>query len=404
MRLLLVADTYPPSRISGAVQMRDLAEELSRQGHDVLVLVPGQDIPGGWCLEVATGPTILRVAAPKTKDVGLVRRTLAEAVLPFALLFGLWRSSMMAPPRDGIVWYSPTIFLGPLVTVLRWRWRCPSYLVLRDLFPDWAVDAGVLRRGLIYRAFKAVERFQYRQADVIGVQTPSNVDIVLRDAPKASVVEVLHNWLSRSPARTAKVTHSALSAFERRKIFVYAGNMGVAQGLDGFVELADLLNWREDLAFLLIGRGTEQERLNKKVADKGLKNIRVEDQVPQTELSVLLDNCYAGIIALHPAHTTHNIPGKLLTYLHAGLPILARINPGNDLHSLIIEERIGESVIGNSLEELLEAVLLLADRSEDECLAIRRRGQELAMSLFSPSAAATQIVNRLSPRSSHLRR
>jgi len=397
MRLLLVADTYPPSQISGAVQMRDLAHELSRQGHEVLVLVPGQDVPGGWCLEVTTGPTILRVSAPKTKDVGLIRRTLAEALLPFALLFGLWRSAVMTPPRDGIVWYSPTIFLGPLVFWLKRRWACPTYLILRDLFPDWAVDAGVMKRGWVYSFFKAVERFQYRQADVIGVQTPSNVDIVLRDAPIGSAVEVLHNWLSHSPVSTVEGAHPALSGFDRRKIFVYAGNMGLAQGLDAFVELAARLSWREDLAFLLIGRGSEQEKLRKKAVAMGLKNIRVEDQVPQAELSVLLTGCYAGIIALHPAHATHNIPGKLLTYLQAGLPILARINRGNDMHRLLLDEGIGESVIGDSLEQLVEATLSLVDRS-DERLAMSQRGKALATRLFSPAAAATQIVKGLSPR------
>lgn len=394
MRLLLVADTYPPSRISGAVQMRDLAEELSRQGHDVLVLVPGQDIPGGWCLEVAAGPTILRVAAPKTKDVGLVRRTLAEAVLPFALLFGLWRSSMMAPPRDGIVWYSPTIFLGPLVALLKRRWRCPSYLVLRDLFPDWAVDAGVLRRGLVYQGFKAVERFQYRQADVIGVQSPSNRALVEQDAGPHVRIEVLHNWQSpRVEQRTAGFQRKLEDWIGRRTLFVYAGNMGVAQNLDVFLEATRRLAHRNDFGLLLVGRGSEWERLRAAAAGLG-DVVRVEEEIPEDMLASVLTRCHVGVISLNPGHRSHNIPGKLLTYLKAGLPVLACVNPGNDLIALIQDEACGLAMAGDDPDAVAAAMLSLIEG--DACRqAMSQKGAELAERLFTADRAARQIAEAL---------
>ena len=108
---------------------------------------------------------------------------------------------------------------------------------MRDLFPAWAVDAGVMRKGgLAYRFFKWVEQFQYRQADVIGVQTPSNAALVGRDAPAGTRIEVLHNWLS-PPGETFDEAPS-LAHLQGRINFVYAGNMGVAQDMDGFVTLA----------------------------------------------------------------------------------------------------------------------------------------------------------------------
>ncbi|MGE0082097.1 MAG: glycosyltransferase family 4 protein [Thiohalomonadaceae bacterium] len=398
MRLLLVADTFPPATISGALQMRDLAAALVQAGHRPLVLVPDTDLRQPCVLEELEGIQVCRVMAPRTKDVRYFRRVAAEFALPWILRRGFCSTALANESWDGIVWYSPTIFLGPLVAWFRRRYRCRSYLILRDLFPDWAADAGVLRRGgLVYRLLKAVERFQYRQADVIGVQTPANIPIVAADAPAGAELEVLHNWLDASPVGTATGGHRLLDGFGDRKVFVYAGNMGVAQDVDAFVDLASRLRSRLDLAFLLIGRGSERARLRKQAAALGLENLRIEDQVSQAELSLLLAHCYAGIIALHPAHGTHNIPGKLLTYLQAGLPVLARVNPGNDLHPLVLGEGIGASVVGGSPDGLVEAALYLADNPE-ACADMGVRGKVLAARLFSPAAAAEQVVKGLLPR------
>lgn len=398
MRLLLVADTYPPSTISGALQMRDLAEALASLGHKPLVLVPDAGLGSAAALEVLGGVEIYRVRAPRTKDISYPRRLAAEFALPWVLRRAFRASLFAAEQWDGVVWYSPTIFLGPFVSWFKRVQGCRSYLILRDLFPDWAVDAGVLRRGgLVHRLLKSVERYQYRQADVIGVQTPANLPIVGRDAPAAVALEVLHNWLAAPQSPGGVCAHSALAAFQGRKIFIYSGNMGVAQDLDAFVELAFRLRHRADIGFLMIGRGSELARLRGVAQKQGLDNLLIEDQVSQIELAGLLAHCHAGIVALHPAHGTHNIPGKLLTYLQAGLPVLARVNPGNDLHHLVLEEGIGASVVGPSLEALGDAAEWLADRP-----GARRdmgsRGRALSDRIFSPAAAAEQVVRGLSAR------
>jgi glycosyltransferase involved in cell wall biosynthesis len=391
MRLLLVADTYWPATISGALQLRDLAEALVRQGHRPLVLVPYTGAGPRWQLDDVAGVQVLRVRAPRTKDVAYFWRVLAEFRLPWVLRRGLQASPLGAERWDGVVWYSPTIFLGPVVRWAMHKSTCRSYLILRDLFPDWAADAGVLKRGgLAHRALKAVERYQYRQADVIGVQTPANVAIVARDAPGA-VIEVLHNWLAAPVSGEADVASASLGKLEGRKVFVYAGNMGVAQDLDAFVELASRMRHRSDIGFLLVGRGSEFARLGRAIQDRALDNIVVQEQVSPAELSVLLARCHAGIIALHPAHGTHNIPGKLLTYLHAGLPVLARVNPGNDLHALVHDEGVGASVMGNSIDDLVSATTRLADNGA-ACEAMGRAGRALAVRLFSPDSAAAQVA------------
>ena len=390
MRLLLVTDTYPPARISGALQMRDLAQALAAQGHRPLVLTPALD--GVERLESEGDVQVLRVRAPRTKDVPYWRRTLAELVLPWILLRGLRRSALRDDHWDGVVWYSPTIFLGPLARAVKRQYACRGYLIVRDLFPDWAVDAGVMRRGgLPYRFFKWIERFQYRQADVIGVQTPSNAALVANDAPAGTRIEVLHNWLS-APARPAPDACPPLGVLDGRINFVYSGNMGVAQDMDGFVTLAKRMRDRDDVGFVFVGRGSEAVRLKDEA--KGQPNLLVMDEIDPSVLPALLAKCHVGIVALHPAHGTHNIPGKLLTYLHAGLPVLARVNPNNDLVALVEGEEVGLVVPGDNPALLHAHAIRLVDEIGLRS-AMARAGIDLAARMFSPESAVDQLVRAL---------
>jgi glycosyltransferase involved in cell wall biosynthesis len=393
MRIALIVDAYAPARTSAAVQMRDLARELAATGHRPTVIVPAQDLGSPWSLETDAGVEILRIRAPRTKDIGRLRRVLAEALLPFALWRGLARGPLAATRWDGVVWYSPTIFFGPLVRALKRRSGCRGYLILRDLFPDWAVDAGLLRKGLAYRFFKLVERYQYASADVIGVQTPANVPLLQSQADRRRV-EVLNNWLSDAAAGLPPARAAAPGA--RRTTFVYAGNMGAAQGMDSLIDLAARLAPRDDLAFLFVGRGSETARLKQRAADLGLAQVAFRDEVEPWEVPALLAACDIGLIALDPRHTTHNIPGKFLTYLRAGLPVLAHINPGNDLAQVIEGEGVGFACTDGSVERLQGLAERLAG---DEPLraAMATRGRALSEREYSTGAAARKILAGLQP-------
>lgn len=391
MRLLLLADTYPPARISGALQMRDLALALAAQGHSPLVLT-ASSVDARASFEESDGVQVLRVRAPRSKDVPYWRRTLAELVLPWLLLRGLRASPLWNERWDGMVWYSPTIFLGQAARAIKHRHGCPGYLIVRDLFPDWAVDAGVMRKGgLAYRFFKAVERFQYRQANVIGVQTPANAPLVSRDAPANTHITVLHNWLS-PPASGTNVASPSLLHLQGRINFVYAGNMGVAQDMDAFVTLARRMQDRADVGFVFVGRGSETARL--KAEARALPNLLVLDEIDPAALPALMAKCHVGIVALHPAHGTHNIPGKLLTYLHAGLPVLARVNPNNDLVALLGEEGVGLAVPGDNPALLHAYAARLADEPALR-VAMGQAGRALGIRMFSPESAARDIVDAL---------
>lgn len=398
MRICLVADTFPPLRTSGAVQLRDLSREFARQGHQLTVMLPDAELDRPWMLTQVDAVQELRLRAPRTKDIGYVRRTLAEFYMPFAMRRNLRQSPLAQQQWDGVIWYAPSIFHGPLVKWLKQRSRCQGYLIIRDIFPEWAVDMGLMGRGLPYRFFDAVARYQYSVADVIGVQTEGNRSYFLRWSEQPGRrLEVLQNWLGQ-PSQLPCSIRLADTILAGRKVFVYAGNMGIAQGMDIVLALAEQLATRADVGFLFVGRGSDAQRLRQVAHARALHNVLFFDEIDPDEIADLYAQCSVGIVALDPRHKSHNIPGKFLTYMQCGLPVLANVNLGNDLAGLISNEDVGSVCTSNQVDELVQlAQALLTQIDTDVTLPSRCRA--LFERQFSAHQAVSQIVAALAGQS-----
>ncbi|HEV7601767.1 MAG TPA: glycosyltransferase family 4 protein [Bradyrhizobium sp.] len=388
--IALISTDYPPLRTSAAVQLRDLAQQFAALGHRPVVIVPSPMSDKSWTVERLDGIEVLRVAAPPTRAASFVRRALAEMWLPFAMYRNIRKSPFRRAKWDIVAWYSPPIFFGPLIWKLRYNSEARTYLILRDIFPEWAVDLGLVRKGPVYLVFKAVAALQYAVSEVIGVQTPSNLAYLSKWASPRRRIEVLHNWLAVTPdvGCSIAVRNTALAG---RKIFVYIGNMGVAQGMDIFMELIQSLRHREDIGFLFVGRGSEFAKLEAEKTSRGLNNVLFFDEIDSSEIPGLLAQCHVGLVALHPDHKTHNIPGKFVSYVQYGLPVLARVNGGTDLERIIEDEGVGKVYVGNSVGELKRLAEQLAN---DDVLrhSMSERGRQLGGRMFSPETAARQIV------------
>lgn len=390
MRIALIADTFPPLRTSGAVQLRDLAREFARQGHALTVFLPVHDQDEPWSLDAFDGVQALRLKAPRTKDIGYVRRTLGELMMPFAMLLQFRKSPLSSQKWDGVVWYSPSIFHGPLASALKKRSGCKSYLIIRDIFPEWAVDMGLMGRGLPYRFFDAVARYQYSVADVIGVQTPGNLGYFDRwQQQPCRKLEVLQNWLDK-PVQARCPIRLNQTVLAGRKVLVYAGNMGVAQGMDIILDLAARMQHRTDVGFLFVGRGSEVARLQERAS--ALDNVLFHDEIHPDEIPDLYNQCIAGIVALDPRHKSHNVPGKFLTYMQSSLPVLANVNAGNDLAQMIRDEQVGQVCESNQLGELLHLTDKLLAQIQSQPDDLQKRCHNLFERELSVDKAVRQIV------------
>ena len=396
MKLLIIADAFPPMRTSAAVHMHELTLELIKQHHEVIVIIPDASINMPLRVENMVGFKLVLVMTPKTKDIGYVRRTIAEFLSPYILYFRLKFTSIIDEDFDGIIWYSPTIFFGPLISRLKRKYGCPAYLVLRDMFPDWAVDVGLMKRRLPYYFFKMVEFHQYKVANIIGIQAPGNLKYFNGGMLKQfkTKVELLWTWVTPSNASMRCSIDLSKTNLAARKIFVYAGNMGVAQDFGLIMELVSLYKNQSEIGFVFVGRGSEVERLKGVAALNSLENILFYDEINSTEIPALYSQCNIGLVALDPRHNSNNVPGKFLSYMESGLPVLARLNFGNDLVKVISENQVGVSYVGFDSAELKVAADKLIEMIRDD-QGISNRCKSLAHNQFSTEKAVNQIISAL---------
>ncbi len=396
MKLIIIADAFPPMRSSAAVHMYELAIELIKQGHKVTVIIPVTHIRVPLRIEYYNGFRLVSVASLKTKEVSSIRRTIAEFISPYVVYHRLKSSSIIDEIFDGIIWYSPTIFFGPLICRLKLRYGCSTYLVLRDMFPDWAVDLRLIKKGFLHFFFKRVEFYQYKMANCIGIQSPGNFKYFNVGNLKQfkSKVELLWSWVtpvdySMTCSIDLKKTHLV-----GRMNFIYAGNMGIAQDVDFIISLATLYEQRLDIGFVFVGRGSEYTRLKAMSYKKNLSNTVFFDEISPIEIPALYSQCKIGLVALDLRHKSSNIPGKFLSYMDSGLPVLARVNAGNDLVEMIDYYQVGASYVGSDVGDfMVEANRLIGIIQNDQNLPIRCKN--LARTLFSTKNAANQIVNAL---------
>ena len=324
MNILIVTDAYPPMRTSCATQIYDLGQELLEQGHHVTILTGDAGLQQDLLRTIDDGVELLKIKSFPTKDVNYVYRTLAEFANPFLLWQRLKSDTLVMTKKiDGIIWYSPTIFWGPLVKRLRRYFNCPSYLILRDFFPDWTVHLGLLSSSNpLYWCFKKIEAFQYAQASTIGVQSPNNARYFLAHQPLVQAkVEVLWNWGGKSKMllQEEHAANPSLSlantSLTGKVIFVYAGNMGLAQGMESIIKLIHLFAQDPGVGFLLVGRGSEVEKLKQEARTQAWAHVLFWDEIEFEYLPRVLAQCHIGIVSLDTRHQSHNIPGKLTSYL-----------------------------------------------------------------------------------------
>jgi glycosyltransferase involved in cell wall biosynthesis len=268
---------------------------------------------------------------------------------------------------------------------------------LRDIFPQWAVDSGILKKGLVWRYFRKREAEQYGVADLIGVESPANLKYFADNFRNGSYrLEVLYNWASTEHRTFPSTGYRQRMGLDGKVVFLYGGNLGVVQDLDNLVRLADRIKAHRHIHILLVGEGSEVSRLEKSIAQMALSNIQILDPVPQENYMSMLAEADVGLISLDRRLKTHNLTGKLLGYLQSGKPVLASVNPGNDLFDILRRHGAGFCILNGDDEGLCSAALSLANNA-----ALRARmsqnSRKLLEELFSVETAVRQIVQHLAP-------
>ncbi len=382
--------------MSSATLIHDLAVEFHRLGHEPIVVAPDENILKESQVSNENGVKVLRIRTGKIKSATRLVRAFNEIRLS-KIIWKKGKQFFNENLCDLIIYYSPSIFFGSLVKRLKKKFACSSYLILGDIFPQWAVETGNLRKGLIYSYFKFKEQQNYEAADIIRVQSPANLLYFKENGlDKKYHLEVLYNWTSLTEEHIPSTTYRVRLGLQNKVVFFYGGNMGVAQDIDNIIRLAENLRNEQTAYFLLVGDGSEVSRLKAKIALKELTNIAIHDPVDHQEYLSMLSEFDVGLISLDRRLRSHNFPGKMMGYMYHAMPILASINPGNDLKEMLEDNKAGLVCI-NGEDDIFASYArrLVVDKNLRRQLGHNAR--TLLENTFSVSKAASQILSHFIP-------
>jgi len=394
MKIIVICVFYPPLNSSAAVQINHLVEELASKGNIIEVITPDSSAKKDFILEEKKNIKIMRFKNGKMTDTNLVKRTLNEFVMPFRIIYTMIRKSVKIQRSDGIICWSPSIFFTPLIIYLKLINNCKSYLILRDIFPKWAKDLNIIKNELVYQIFNLFFLLQCYFSDFIGVQSEGNKKFIPNKIFfRNSKIEVLNNWYKPSPYSKKSDIKLSKTVLKNKKVFVHAGNIGLAQGFEILLYLAEEVKKYKDIGFLFIGRGSKFESMKNKAKQKGIRNVVFHEEIDNSQIMDLYTQCSCGIVILDKRHKTHNIPGKFLSYLYAGLPIFALVNPKNDLISLINNNNLGFASSNFDINYLKKKLINISEEINLEDNS-KEGNKKFAEELFSVKKAAYQILRK----------
>lgn len=367
MKILIITDCYPPEVRSSSHLMVELASELAFRGHEVYVVtgMPDRDlmlksqIPlvSPYTLEAAVH--VLRVKTPSNHNVGYIRRAFAELIMP--LLFFIQIKKHRFDRVDVVLSYSPPLLLSLLGHALKSSKR-RFVLNVQDLFPQNAIDLGIIKSKWVIALFQAIEKFLYQSADCVTFHSESNLSDVKSRLPSLNHAKfrVLANWVDVSPfLKPSKSNYRSMYRLHQNQfVILFAGVMGPSQDLMRILELAQSLHDLHDVVFLLVGDGSEKKRLIAYANQKNITNVVFKDFVSKDEYPSLVSACDVGLVSLSCKNTTPVVPGKILGYMAAKKPILAFLHARSDAHALVHQARCGFTSLSDSISGMRETFML----------------------------------------------
>ena len=380
MNLLFLTMSSGLRNVSASGIYTDLMRRFRDEGHEVYIIYPNERREGM--------PTQLKheqgVHSLGVRTLNVTKTSIVEKGIGQLMLEGLFKRAMDryfgGVKFDLILYSTPPITFNSVIKAAKGRNpQAVTYLMLKDIFPQNAVDLGMMRKtgikGILYRMFRRKEKELYRISDYIGCMSPANVRYVLEHNPEVSAqrVEIAPNSYdvpSPQPSPEGKGVRKALGLPMDVPIFIYGGNMGKPQGIPFLVECMRAVKDRTDCHFVIVGDGTEYPMLEAFVNEAHPRAVSVFRQLPKEDYDKLAEACDVGLIFLDYRFTIPNYPSRLLPYLMSRKPIIACTDPNCDTGSLAEQNGYGLYCPSNSVEAFVKVI--------DRMLAsdIRQMGEE----------------------------
>lgn len=360
----------------------DLMRKFREEGHQVYIVTPCERRLGlKTSLVESKGVHILNV-----KTLNIVKTNIVEKGIGTLLLENQYKAAIKKYLKDvqfDLITYStpPITFTNVVKYLKKNNPQAITYLQLKDIFPQNAVDIGMMKKtgvkGLLYRFFRNKEKKLYKFSDFIGCMSPANVDYVLKHNTgiDPSRVEVAPNSIELNETEMEPGQEKAERYYIRKKydlptdepIFIYGGNLGKPQGIPHLIECLNANSTRRDCHFVVVGSGTELPRIQEWYDTNNQRpgfNVTVMKGLPKEDYDMLVKRCDVGLIFLDHRFTIPNYPSRLLSYLENKMPVLCATDPSTDIGRLAEENGYGywcESVKPEDFTALVDK-MLVSDR------------------------------------------
>lgn len=340
----------------------DLLREFIKHGHKVYAISPVERRSGKKTHFIEEcGGGILKLLIGNIQKTNVIEKGISTVAIEPQFIEAIKRY-FKDVKFDLILYSTPPITFCRVVEYVKKRDHASTYLLLKDIFPQNAVDMGMMSKnglkGVIYRYFRNKEKQLYRISDRIGCMSEANVQYVLEHNPEVvdrnnkaletagkPVVEVCPNSaepidMSISESEKAEIRKQYQIPSDRM-VFVYGGNLGKPQGIDFMLKCFHSQRKNDKVFFLIVGNGTEYGKIENYIQKYQPENIRLHQWIPKEDYEKIVAACDVGLIFLDHRFTIPNFPSRLLSYMQRKLPIFAVTDEVTDIGKIIVDNGIG---------------------------------------------------------------
>lgn len=329
----------------------DLLREFVKNGHQVYCVSPVEKRQNQETHVInEKNSMILRLKIGNTQKTNIIKKGISTVMIE-PLFKRAIKQYFSNVKFDLILYSTPPITLVSAIEYIKKRDHAKTYLLLKDIFPQNAVDIGMMTttglKGLLYKHFRKQEKKLYAISDRIGCMSQANMDYVIKHNPEVNpdTVEVCPNSIEvidkSVDAKTREQIRKKYNIPQDKKVFIYGGNLGKPQGIPFLIKCLEECKDLEEVFFLIVGDGTEFGLLNDYIQSSKKKNLKLMKRLPKEDYDTMVGACDVGMIFLDHRFTIPNFPSRILSYMQAKLPVLACTDPNTDIGEVITEGGFG---------------------------------------------------------------
>lgn len=374
MNILFLTMTSGFEHIESRGIYTDLMRKFCEEGHEVYIIHPNERRQGKDTSVVTKG----KIHCLGVKTLNVTKTNVVEKGIGQLMLESQFKRALKkyfgGVIFDVILYSTPPITFNDVIKYAKKAsgGKAMTYLLLKDIFPQNAVDMGMLSKkgvkSVLYHMFRKKEEELYRISDFIGCMSPANVDYVIEHNPMVSnrKVEIAPNSLELLPDNQS-VKDDADGIRQKyglptdKPIFIYGGNLGVPQGIPFLMKCLETNADRDDCHFVVVGSGTYYQQLADWYKERKPKAVTVMKGLPKEDYDRLVQACQVGLIFLDYRFTIPNYPSRLLSYLEYKMPIIACTDPNSDVGTLAASNGYGFYCPSNDVDAFTLAVDRMLD-------------------------------------------